>query len=193
MLRGKAIESISLVGLAVGKERFCNDAADVMNLLLRTQTGEEVMEADDPQSVYIIASWSRICKILGPDFAPYLSYVMPQILKVASLKIEVTLLDKEDVAEVEENEEVQCLDSGEDTFSVKTTGLEEKATACQMIMCYARELKYAFQDYVEETVQIMIPLLNFYFHERIRTAAAECLPYLIESGKAKGRGGLYFS
>lgn len=75
---------------------------------------------------------------------------------------------------------------GDDTFSVKTTGLEEKATACQMIMCYAKELKYAFADYVEETVQIMIPLLNFYFHERIRTAAAECLPYLVESGKAKG-------
>lgn len=32
----------------------------------------------------------------------------------------------------------------------------------------------------------MIPLLNFYFHERVRTAAAECLPYLLESGKAKG-------
>lgn len=45
-----------------------------MNLLLRTQTGEETMEADDPQLVYIIASWSRICKILGPEFAPYLPY-----------------------------------------------------------------------------------------------------------------------
>lgn len=102
----------SLIGLAVGREKFFADASDIMNLLLRTQTGEQVMEADDPQLVYIIASWSRICKILGPEFQPYLPFVMPQILKIASLKIEVTLLDKEDVAEVEENEEVQCLDSG---------------------------------------------------------------------------------
>ena len=34
---------------------------------------------------------------------------------------------------VEENEEVQRLDHGEDTFSINTTGLEEKATACQMV------------------------------------------------------------
>lgn len=154
LLRGKAIECISLIALSVGKEKFCTDASDIMNLLLKTQTGEETLEADDPQLVYIIASWSRICKILGPDFQPYLQFVMPQILKIASFKIEVTILEKEEVADVEENEEIHCLgrklyifllfnnltqsknsfsDSGEETFSVKTTGLEEKATACQMV------------------------------------------------------------
>src|SRR5699024_6736569 len=111
---------------------------------------------------------------------------MPQIVKIASLKIKVTLLDKEDVADGEKNEKVTCFVSGEKTFNLKTAGLKEKATACQAIVYLARDLKYAFQDYVEETMQIMIPLLNFYFPERIRTAAAECLPYLIEAGKAKG-------
>ena len=35
MLRGKTIECISLIGLAVGKEKFMQDCSDVMELLLK--------------------------------------------------------------------------------------------------------------------------------------------------------------
>lgn len=52
-------------------------------------------------------------------------------------------------------------------FGIKTAGLEEKATACQMLVCYARELKEGFAPYTEEVVNIMVPLLNFYFHDGI--------------------------
>jgi len=55
-----------------------------------------------------------------------------------------------------------------------------------MLVCYARELKQSFANYVEETVRIMVPHLKFYFHDGVRTAAAESLPFLIESAKAKG-------
>lgn len=66
LLRGKTIECISLIGLAVGKDKviiclltalisptplqFMQDAAEVMELLLKVQTeqGEE-LEDDDPQ------------------------------------------------------------------------------------------------------------------------------------------------
>lgn len=55
-----------------------------------------------------------------------------------------------------------------------------------MLVCYARELKHAFVNYVEETVKIMVPLLKFYFHDAVRTAAAESLPYLLECAKVRG-------
>ena len=66
LLRGKTIECISLIGLAVGKEKvssscdllhcqprpfqFMQDAAEVMQLLLKVQNeqGDE-LEDDDPQ------------------------------------------------------------------------------------------------------------------------------------------------
>ena len=35
LLRGKAIECISLVGLAVGKEKFMQDASEIMAILLK--------------------------------------------------------------------------------------------------------------------------------------------------------------
>lgn len=55
-----------------------------------------------------------------------------------------------------------------------------------MLVCYARELKDAFSDYTEEVVKLMVPLLKFYFHDGVRTAAVEALPYLLECAKVKG-------
>lgn len=185
-LRGKAIEAVSLIGLAVGKEKFCSDATDVMDLLLRQQTGQVEVAEDDPQLAYMIAAWARICKILGPGFQPYLQFVMGPVFRAASIQIEVALMDKDD--DLRPGSEWQCVSLGDQqTFGIKTTGLEEKATACQMIVCYARELKEGFVDYVEQTAKIMLPLLKFYFHEDVRTAAAESLPHLLHSILVKGK------
>jgi hypothetical protein len=55
-----------------------------------------------------------------------------------------------------------------------------------MLVCYARELKEGFADYAEEVVKLMVPMLKFYFHDGVRTAAAESLPYLLDCAKIKG-------
>lgn len=64
--------------------------------------------------------------------------------------------------------------------------MEDKVAACEMLVCYARELKEGFADYAEEVVRLMIPLLKFYFHDGVRTAAAQSLPHLLESVRLKG-------
>lgn len=71
-------------------------------------------------------------------------------------------------------------------YIFSSTGLEDKAAACIMLVCYARELKEGFADYVEETVKLMVPMLKFYFHDGVRTAAADSLPYLLECAACKG-------
>merc|ERR1719234_1994173 len=55
LLRGKTIECVSLIGLAVGGEKFAPDASEVMNLLLESQTKGEELADDDPQMSYMIA------------------------------------------------------------------------------------------------------------------------------------------
>lgn len=72
-------------------------------------------------------------------------------------------------------------------FGIKTAGLEEKCTAMQMLVVYAKDLKEGFVDYAEPVATIMVPHLKFFFHELVRAAAAEILPYLLECVKAKGR------
>ena len=56
LLRGKTIECISLIGLAVGGEKFMNDAGEVMDLLLKSQkgSGEEELSDDDPQVRFLL-------------------------------------------------------------------------------------------------------------------------------------------
>ena len=55
-----------------------------------------------------------------------------------------------------------------------------------MLVCYARELKEHFVEYAEQTVRLMVPMLKFYFHDGVRAAAAESLPYLLECAKIRG-------
>ena len=45
------------------------------------------------QISYMISAWARICKIMGKDFEQYLPLVIGPVLKAASLKPEVAILD----------------------------------------------------------------------------------------------------
>lgn len=186
-LRGKTIECISLIGLAVGKEKFVKDANEIMEMLLASQTQFESCAADDPQVSYMISAWARICKILGDQFATYLPLVMPPVMKAAAFKPDVTVVDDEDAAEQQEDRDWRFVSLGDQKmFGIKTSGLEDKATACEMLVCYAKELKSAFSPYVESVTELMLPLLKFMFHDSVRSAAADCLPCLLECAKDRG-------
>ena len=74
----------------------------------------------------MITSWVRICKLLGAKFEPYLPMVMPQVMKTASLSVEMAILDRmfiffksylwlmvlkfleEEIKNYEENSDWQC-------------------------------------------------------------------------------------
>lgn len=187
MLRGKTIECVSLIGLAVGPEKFMTDASEVMDLLLKTHT-EGNLPDDDPQTTYLISAWARICKILGKQFEQYLPLVMGPVMKTAAMKPEVALLDNDEVQDVETDNDWQFVSLGEQqNFGIRTAGLEDKAAACEMLVCYARELKDGFANYAEEVVRLMVPMLKFYFHDGVRRAAAESLPFLLICAKIKGQ------
>ncbi|RXN01964.1 Importin-5 [Acipenser ruthenus] len=135
LLRGKTIECISLIGLAVGKDKFMPDASEVMQLLLKTQTDFNDLEDDDPQISYMISAWARMCKILGKEFQQYLPVVMGPLMKTASIKPEVALLDTQDMENMSEDDGWEFVNLGDQqSFGIKTAGLEEKATACQMLV-----------------------------------------------------------
>ncbi|KAI3366277.1 hypothetical protein L3Q82_009751 [Scortum barcoo] len=171
LLRGKTIECISLIGLAVGKEKFMPDASAVMQLLLKTQTGFDDLEDDDPQISYMISAWARMCKILGKEFQQYLPVVMGPLMKTASIKPEVALLDTQDMENMSEDDGWEFVNLGDQqSFGIKTAGLEEKATACQMlvILCWMWVLGLSL------TIS------------RVRVAAAESMPLLLECARVRG-------
>uniref|UniRef100_A0A286XZM1 Importin 5 n=1 Tax=Cavia porcellus TaxID=10141 RepID=A0A286XZM1_CAVPO len=182
LLRGKTIECISLIGLAVGKEKFMQDASNVMQLLLKTQTDFNDLEDDHPQISYMISAWARMCKILGKEFQQYLPVVMGPLMKTASIKPEVALLDTQDVENMSDDDGWEFVNLGDQqSFGIKTAGLEEESTACQMLVCYE-----GFVEYTEQVIKLMVPLLKFYFHDGVRVVVAESMPLLLECARVRG-------
>ncbi|CAH0388175.1 unnamed protein product [Bemisia tabaci] len=188
MLRGKAIECVSLIGFAVGADKFVPDCSDIMDMLLKTQSeSNEPLPDDDPQTSYLISAWARICKILGKRFEQYLPLVIGPVMKTAGIKPEVVLVDNEAMEDIGNDVDWQFVSLGEQkNFGIRTAGLEDKAAACEMLVCYARELKEGFAPYTEEVVKLLVPLLKFCFHDGVRTAAAISLPYLLECAQLNG-------
>ncbi|MBA0803532.1 hypothetical protein Gohar_013734, partial [Gossypium harknessii] len=198
MLRAKAMECISLVGMAVGREKFRDDAKQVMDVLMSLQVSQ--MESDDPTTSYMLQAWARLCKCLGQDFLPYMSVVMPPLLQSAQLKPDVTITSADSDANVDDDddESIETITLGDKRIGIKTSVLEEKATACNMLCCYADELKEGFFPWIDQVATTLVPLLKFYFHEEVRKAAVSAMPELlrsaklaVEKGQAQGRNGTY--
>ncbi|KAI5084377.1 hypothetical protein GOP47_0000546 [Adiantum capillus-veneris] len=199
MLRAKSMECISLVGMAVGKEKFGQDAKQVMEVLMNLQGAQ--LEDDDPITSYMLQAWARLCKCLGQDFQPYMSIVMPPLLQSAQLKPDVTITDADDSgndAIDSDDESVETITIGDKKIGIRTSVLEEKATACNMLCCYAVELKEGFYPWVDQVASILVPLLKFYFHEEVRKASVSAMPELLravklafEKGVAIGRDESY--
>ena len=178
-MKGKAMECISLIGTAVGKEQFLPDAKEVMDVMMQTQ--QEGLADDDPQTTFLLQSWARVAKCLGQDFVPYLPFVMPPLLKSAQVRPDTSKIQgAESLTEDEAWEMVPAL---EQKLGGATASLEEKATACNMLYSYALELKEGFFPYVSETAKILVPLLKFFWHDGVRSAAITSMPHLLQSAK----------
>ncbi len=74
--------------------------------------------------------------------------------------------------------------------AIKTSALEEKATACNMLVCYFAELQEGMFPYIQPVTNIMVPLLSFIFSEDIRIAASALMPELVKSAVLSMRSGL---
>jgi hypothetical protein len=92
LMRGKTMECLSLIGVAVGKDKFMQDLPEVMAELRKSQATEP--DPDDPQTSFMLQAWARICKCLGQDFVQYLPIVMPPLLASAMLAPDVKILDE---------------------------------------------------------------------------------------------------
>jgi len=176
MLRGKAMECISLIGIAVGKEKFVNDAREVMEHMMRTQTS--TLDPDDPQISFLLQSWARVCRCLGVDFIPYLPHVMPTLLQSAKISPDVTISGADEDPDADGWDFIPV---GDKRIGIHTSGLEEKSTACNMLYCYCSELKEGFFPFVEEVAKLLVPLMRFYYHDGVRSAATGTMPHLLTS------------
>lgn len=95
-------------------------------------------------------------------------------------------MDDPQQANVNEDDGWEFVNLGDQQkFGIKTAGLEDKSTACQMLVHYARELKEGFVDYTEQVINYFF-FISSYLHS-IHTAVLHslqdclrfCLPFLL--------------
>jgi len=183
-LRGKTMECLSLIGIAVGREKFAADANEIMQALL--SSGLSFDEEDDPEISYMISSWARMCKILGPEFAQYLPQIMPNVMKAAEFTPNINVVDDDEVNDYDSSNWDFISIGDQRSLGIRTEGLEDKLTACEMLVSFAQELGPAFGDYVEPVLTFMLTQLKYIFHDGVRSAAADCLPALLKCVRDKG-------
>ncbi|KKK14813.1 putative importin beta-3 subunit [Aspergillus rambellii] len=181
LLRAKAMECATLIALAVGKAKMGQDALNLVQLLGNIQ--QNIVDADDPQSQYLLHCWGRMCRVLGQDFVPYLPGVMPPLLAVAAAKADIQLLDDEDqIDQVEQDEGWELVPLKGKIIGIKTSALEDKNTAIELITIYAQILEASFEPYVLETMEkIAVPGLAFFFHDPVRVSSAKLIPQLLNA------------
>ncbi|KAL8201584.1 hypothetical protein R6Q57_010731 [Mikania cordata] len=123
-----------------------------------------------------------------------------RLLHSAQLKPDVTITSADSDADIDESddESIETITLGDKRIGIKTSVLEEKATACNMICCYADELKEGFFPWIDQVAPTLVPLLKFYFHEEVRKAAVSAMPELlrsaklaVEKGQSQGRNESY--
>lgn len=198
---------IDCLALAVGKERMGVNAMELVQILGNIQRTHKpltllvctvlidhsgnIADADDPQSQYLLHCWGRMCRVLGQDFVPYLSGVMPPLLELASAKADIQLLDDEDqIAKVQQEEGWEMVPLKGKVIGIKTSILEDKHMAIELIVIYAQQLKGAFEPYVMEIMEkVSLPGLAFFFHDPVRVASAKSVPVLLDAMKDAHGGG----
>jgi len=182
-LRGKCIECFSIIGLAIGKEKFAPYAQKSMDMMLQLQLTPEMWEEEDETISYVISAWARIAKTLGEDFARYIPTVMEPLLKACAIKPEIQVVDEDQQNELDEDKwETLRLPNDTAQLGIKTTGLELKATAASMLVCYVREVGKSneFAPFIERVLECSKSMLEFYFHEDVRIHAAEILEGIVK-------------
>ncbi|KAF2869193.1 armadillo-type protein [Massariosphaeria phaeospora] len=191
LLRAKAMECATLIALAVGKERMGPDALSLVQLLGRIQN--TVSEPDDPQASYLLHCWGRMCRVLGSEFIPFLAGVIPPLTELAGAKADIQLLDDDDqVAQMQEEEGWELVPLKGKVIGIKTSTLDDKHMAIELIVIYAQVLEGAFEPYVNDIMdKIALPGLAFFFHDPVRVASAKCVPQLLNAyKKAHGPGSI---
>ncbi|KAI9889153.1 MAG: hypothetical protein M1814_005744 [Vezdaea aestivalis] len=176
LLRAKAMECATLIAWAVGKERVGADAAPLCQILANIQQG--ITESDDPQAQYLMHCWGRMCRILGKDFVPYLSGVLPPLLEAASANADVQILEDDDqAAQIDADEGWELVPLKGKYLGIKTAALEDKFSAIDLLGIYADNLGDAFDPFVSEIMEkVVIKGLKFYFHDAVRLSAAKVVP-----------------
>ena len=159
--RGKTIETISIIANSVGKIAFKDyfpKLAKVMVEIQRTQ-----LKSKDPEKIYLLSSWQRICKLYNTDLAPFVDEIIPSIIELSAPSVHPYM-----------NGGVHIEDN------------DEKEQALSLLSVMIESLNVALEKYVPQIEELLIGVLEIENNDIIKSPAAVSLKNLIVAMSKKG-------
>ncbi|EQC27993.1 hypothetical protein SDRG_14268 [Saprolegnia diclina VS20] len=188
LLRGKAMESVALIGQAVGKDAFLADARGIMDMLLKHQELHMQVDAVSVEAQYLSQACVRIGSVLKEDFVPYLPVLVPRLLAQALTPPDIVILDvhetnedDDDVGDGVEQVIVDVRGQGKKKVQIQTSSLDEKLMGVNMLYQCAMDLQGAFAPYIKEVLSALLPLLRFEYMESVRLVTGFTLAKLVSA------------
>lgn len=178
-LIAKSIECATLIATAVGKEKFSESANEILEIFTILQNN--LQGEDDIVKSYLEKGWSRVCKLIGKAFLPFLSFVMPPLLEQAKATQDISIVEEDQLDEINQNEDYEVIQLSGKHIAVHTSVLDDKASAIELLKSYAEVLDEAFYPYLTDIAnEIVIPGLDFYLHDGVRGTCAVTMPTLLK-------------
>ena len=117
ILYGQAMECCAMFGEASGKEKFHQDALEMMHSM--AQLDIEFTEESSARP-YLMKAWVRVARCLGTEFSPFLPLIMGHLLKAVSQDIKILSDDLDDLEnELENQSDVEYAETDEGWVAVR--------------------------------------------------------------------------
>lgn len=189
MLKCRAIECTTLLAGVAKMEHFSAYAASVCDFLCSLLS--QNMTTDDPRLPYVLRGWTNMVDCMESAILPYLPAMMPSLLNLANLDCDMELIDHNVGDEVDAEEEEEGVEKmlmvipgkGEVVVKTKTSLIEDKITAMQIVSEIIRALKSDLGGFLPQMAQVGIKALEFCASTDVRQLGAEILDRLVECYK----------
>lgn len=140
--------------------------------------------------------FGEVSEALGNDFTPYLDVCVQKAFESIELDDGI-MFDSEDEADRQELDSDDEGDHDEDGmrktpgYSIRSGVMDEKASACKALNCYATHCPNAFAPYISRAVELLDGMTE-YMHEMVRVQAhlalAQCAIAALKVDPAAGAG-----
>jgi len=185
-LRGRALECMGHMAIAVGKEVFRPYFSVTMQCACEGLTTEST---DLKEFAYAV--FANLSKVMGEEFAPVLPDLVPHLIKV----IEMDEGSLEQAEEQKEAGQLSAFDDSDDednpgnyVLQVRTALLEAKKGAITALGEMAAHTGSAYTPFLEGTVKVLTVAAHNW-HPLIKSVTAEALPSMVIPSASSNHNG----
>ena len=174
-VRGRSIEALGMIAVAIGAEPFRPLLDPLMQLIVGYINTAQTDDFEMRELCY--GFFGNVSSVYGSEFGPYLSTCVPLLLK-SCLSDDGIILKQEESAMTailgEDDEDI-----GEDVnFSIRTSFFEEKAGAVFSLGVLAEHTGAAFHPFVEQVLSTLGQIAK-YFHHDVRLKCITALQKIV--------------